>query len=350
MAGVVGGGEWHFSADAYADSSAIFAELGCWAAGLDGGGELLLPPLDPPEEKDTHQLGLPPPLSEPAGSVSVDGGASSSSTDEQEDAADGKPAAAMEAASKASPAPGKTSGKAGQSKKRARQPRFAFMTKSDIDHLEDGYRWRKYGQKAVKNSPFPRSYYRCTNSKCTVKKRVERSSDDPSVVITTYEGQHCHHTVTFPFPRAHLHAAVLAAAGHHMDAFSAAAAAHHHLYTTTNDEHLPPLHYLPTAAAAAAAALNNNDDPLLACRPAAAMSSPSSQLRPLHHCNQQDLLAATYMTLSSSALTMPAGASVVVSTTQSSSPMIASPASAPAAAVDKGLLDDMVPPAIMRHG
>ncbi|KDP41282.1 hypothetical protein JCGZ_15689 [Jatropha curcas] len=82
--------------------------------------------------------------------------------------------------------------------KRMRQPRFAFMTKSEVDHLEDGYRWRKYGQKAVKNSPFPRSYYRCTNSKCTVKKRVERSSDDPSIVITTYEGQHCHHTVGFP--------------------------------------------------------------------------------------------------------------------------------------------------------
>jgi hypothetical protein len=46
--------------------------------------------------------------------------------------------------------------KSGQNKKRARQPRFAFMTKSDVDHLEDGYRWRKYGQKAVKNSPFPR--------------------------------------------------------------------------------------------------------------------------------------------------------------------------------------------------
>lgn len=41
--------------------------------------------------------------------------------------------------------------------KRIRQPRFAFMTKSEVDHLEDGYRWRKYGQKAVKNSPFPRS-------------------------------------------------------------------------------------------------------------------------------------------------------------------------------------------------
>uniref|UniRef100_A0A5B6ZA16 Putative WRKY transcription factor 57 n=1 Tax=Davidia involucrata TaxID=16924 RepID=A0A5B6ZA16_DAVIN len=82
--------------------------------------------------------------------------------------------------------------------KRIRQPRFAFMTKSEVDHLEDGYRWRKYGQKAVKNSPYPRSYYRCTNSKCTVKKRVERSSEDPSFVITTYEGQHCHHTVGFP--------------------------------------------------------------------------------------------------------------------------------------------------------
>ncbi|KAG0458181.1 hypothetical protein HPP92_023338 [Vanilla planifolia] len=76
--------------------------------------------------------------------------------------------------------------------KRQREPRFAFMTKSEVDHLEDGYRWRKYGQKAVKNSPYPRSYYRCTTQRCPVKKRVERSYQDPSVVITTYEGQHTH--------------------------------------------------------------------------------------------------------------------------------------------------------------
>lgn len=79
-----------------------------------------------------------------------------------------------------------------KAEKRQREPRFAFMTKSEVDHLEDGYRWRKYGQKAVKNSPFPRSYYRCTTQKCTVKKRVERSFQDPSTVITTYEGQHNH--------------------------------------------------------------------------------------------------------------------------------------------------------------
>ncbi|XP_054804453.1 WRKY transcription factor 23-like [Prosopis cineraria] len=82
--------------------------------------------------------------------------------------------------------------------KRQREPRFAFMTKSEVDHLEDGYRWRKYGQKAVKNSPFPRSYYRCTSASCNVKKRVERSFSDPSIVVTTYEGQHTHPSPVMP--------------------------------------------------------------------------------------------------------------------------------------------------------
>lgn len=84
--------------------------------------------------------------------------------------------------------------------KRQREPRFAFMTKSEVDHLEDGYRWRKYGQKAVKDSPFPRSYYRCTTASCNVKKRVERSYNDPSIVVTTYEGQHTHPSPVIPRP------------------------------------------------------------------------------------------------------------------------------------------------------
>ncbi|CAL0329583.1 unnamed protein product [Lupinus luteus] len=77
--------------------------------------------------------------------------------------------------------------------KKQNEPRFVFITKSEIDHLDDGYRWRKYGQKAVKNSPYPRSYYRCTTQKCIVKKRVERSFQDPTTVLTSYEGQHNHH-------------------------------------------------------------------------------------------------------------------------------------------------------------
>lgn len=35
-------------------------------------------------------------------------------------------------------------------------PRFAFQTRSKEDILDDGYRWRKYGQKSVKNNIYPR--------------------------------------------------------------------------------------------------------------------------------------------------------------------------------------------------
>lgn len=43
-----------------------------------------------------------------------------------------------------------------KNQKKQKEPRFAFITKTEIDHLDDGYRWRKYGQKTVKNSPYPR--------------------------------------------------------------------------------------------------------------------------------------------------------------------------------------------------
>ncbi|CAH8359020.1 unnamed protein product [Eruca vesicaria subsp. sativa] len=77
-------------------------------------------------------------------------------------------------------------------RRKLREPRFCFQTKSDVDVLDDGYKWRKYGQKVVKNSLHPRSYYRCTHNNCRVKKRVERLSEDCRMVITTYEGRHNH--------------------------------------------------------------------------------------------------------------------------------------------------------------
>ncbi|KAL5809298.1 hypothetical protein ACOSQ3_029989 [Xanthoceras sorbifolium] len=57
---------------------------------------------------------------------------------------------------------------------------------------DDGYKWRKYGQKSIKNSPNPRSYYKCTNLRCSAKKQVERSCEDPDTLIITYEGLHLH--------------------------------------------------------------------------------------------------------------------------------------------------------------
>nr|QWQ79521.1 WRKY transcription factor protein 3 [Zanthoxylum armatum] len=76
--------------------------------------------------------------------------------------------------------------------KKVRKPRYAFQTRSQVDILDDGYRWRKYGQKAVKNNKFPRSYYRCTHQGCNVKKQVQRLTKDEGVVVTTYEGMHSH--------------------------------------------------------------------------------------------------------------------------------------------------------------
>ncbi|XP_024977041.1 probable WRKY transcription factor 20 [Cynara cardunculus var. scolymus] len=73
-----------------------------------------------------------------------------------------------------------------------REPRVVVQTISEIDILDDGYRWRKYGQKVVRGNPNPRSYYKCTSAGCSVRKHVERASHDPKAVITTYEGKHNH--------------------------------------------------------------------------------------------------------------------------------------------------------------
>ncbi|KAK4358044.1 hypothetical protein RND71_023654 [Anisodus tanguticus] len=72
------------------------------------------------------------------------------------------------------------------------EPRIIVQTTSEVDLLDDGYRWRKYGQKVVKGNPYPRSYYKCTSQGCNVRKHVERAATDPKAVITTYEGKHNH--------------------------------------------------------------------------------------------------------------------------------------------------------------
>ncbi|XP_055836387.1 probable WRKY transcription factor 2 [Solanum dulcamara] len=73
-----------------------------------------------------------------------------------------------------------------------KEPRVVVQTISEIDIIDDGYRWRKYGQKMVKGNPYPRSYYKCTNPGCNIRKHIERAPSDLKSVITTYDGKHNH--------------------------------------------------------------------------------------------------------------------------------------------------------------
>ncbi|XP_038981089.1 probable WRKY transcription factor 70 [Phoenix dactylifera] len=57
--------------------------------------------------------------------------------------------------------------------------------------LDDGYTWRKYGQKEIQSSKFPRAYFRCTHKYdqgCKAIRQVQRSEDDEFII--TYMGEH----------------------------------------------------------------------------------------------------------------------------------------------------------------
>ncbi|KAM3199630.1 hypothetical protein P3L10_031990 [Capsicum annuum] len=86
----------------------------------------------------------------------------------------------------------------GSGKKRKVFPRKVIRTpiisSNFADIPSDECSWRKYGQKSIKVSPYPRVYYKCTNfSGCPAKKHVERAMEDPMMLIVTYKEEH-HHT------------------------------------------------------------------------------------------------------------------------------------------------------------
>ncbi|XP_060180122.1 probable WRKY transcription factor 41 [Lycium barbarum] len=91
------------------------------------------------------------------------------------------------------------------SKKRKSQPTWTEQVKVSAETgfdvpTDDGYSWRKYGQKDILGAKYPRSYYRCTYrhmQNCWATKQVQRSDDDPTVFEITYRGTHNCHQATY---------------------------------------------------------------------------------------------------------------------------------------------------------
>ncbi|XVF12567.1 hypothetical protein REPUB_Repub08aG0129700 [Reevesia pubescens] len=80
-----------------------------------------------------------------------------------------------------------------RSRKRKNQQKRTVCHVTADNLSSDPWAWRKYGQKPIKGSPYPRNYYRCSSSKgCSARKQVERSNLDPNIFIVTYTGDHTH--------------------------------------------------------------------------------------------------------------------------------------------------------------
>ncbi|KAH7513871.1 hypothetical protein FEM48_Zijuj11G0028500 [Ziziphus jujuba var. spinosa] len=78
-------------------------------------------------------------------------------------------------------------------KRRKNQQKRVVKEVKEDGLSSDMWAWRKYGQKPIKGSPYPRSYYRCSSSKgCPARKQVERSSSNPEIFIITYTAEHIH--------------------------------------------------------------------------------------------------------------------------------------------------------------
>ncbi|KAI3882373.1 hypothetical protein MKX03_028073 [Papaver bracteatum] len=95
-----------------------------------------------------------------------------------------------------------------QSKIRKCQPRWKEQVRvcelSGLQGpLDDGYSWRKYGQKDIFGAAHPRAYFRCAHrvaQGCLSNKQVQRSDEDSSIFDVTYQGLHTCNQVSHLLP------------------------------------------------------------------------------------------------------------------------------------------------------
>ncbi|KAF3327360.1 putative WRKY transcription factor 70 [Carex littledalei] len=89
------------------------------------------------------------------------------------------------------------------SKKRRTQvaPKFGGRKRADPNFcnkvinqsIDDGFTWRKYGQKEIFSAKYPRSYFRCTykhEENCQATRQVQQSEQQPGMYEITYIGDH----------------------------------------------------------------------------------------------------------------------------------------------------------------
>lgn len=69
--------------------------------------------------------------------------------------------------------------------------------------VDDGHAWRKYGQKEILHTKFPRNYFRCTHKPdqhCLATKQVQQISENPTKYKIIYNGHHTCKNLHKSFP------------------------------------------------------------------------------------------------------------------------------------------------------
>lgn len=73
------------------------------------------------------------------------------------------------------------------------EDKSSWVNLTAVPH-EDGYQWRKYGEKKIQGTDFTRSYFRCTyrdDKGCHATKQIQqRDNDDPPMFQVTYINDH----------------------------------------------------------------------------------------------------------------------------------------------------------------